>query len=330
MSTSRPVPVLAGSALGAVLATALAGIMSSTAPAPVGSGAGPGDALVCPAQHWGTEARPQVPWSIAPSGFDPRLALTPADAATRVVVCQYEAGDTSDPAPPPRPLTRSLELTEGLEQVAADLSGAAGHDGEAGCTTMGGAVVRQLVGLEYPTGAVWVSATDEPNGCVPSSNGDFVAGGEVGDQVAKAVSDGGWLVPTQGEREVCGGTEPVGRDGVGRELVPDDPDVVLVCRVDPDVPGPSSGIFTVGRGDQERLLEALGSLPTRAAAGDLLCVDESVDRWQVVAEYGRGAPVVLDVTSGACGPGGAVSNGALEADSSDELLDLLRRVTTHG
>lgn len=327
MASPRPTIALV---VGGLLAAGLAGTTAAAARAGDGpaEGASPPAPLSCPARYDGTEDSPVVPTYDAPDGFDPGDALAPAQAPTRALVCRYDAGHSSAPAAPPRPLTEQVVLTEGLEQMAADLTGAPRAQQIDACTLMDGPITRQLLGLGYPTGTVWVSATDEVNACVLSSNGDFSAGGGVGQQVAKAVADGGWVVPTQGERPVCGGSQPVGRAGVERELVPGEPEVMWVCRVDSDVSGPSSGIYTILRDDRDRLLETLRALPTRAAASDVVCVDESVDRWNVVAEYERGAPVVLDVTTGACGPGGVVSNGAVEADSSEELVDLLRLIPT--
>ncbi|QFQ30752.2 hypothetical protein EEW87_011255 [Janibacter melonis] len=328
MASPRPTIALV---VGGLLAAGLAGTTAAAARAGDGAPVAtppPPALLSCPARYDGTEDRPVVPTYDAPDGFDPGDALAPAQAPTRALVCRYDAGHSSAPAAPPRPLTEQVVLTEGLEQMAADLTGAPRAQQIDACTLMDGPITRQLLGLGYPTGTVWVSATDEVNACVLSSNGDFSAGGGVGQQVAKAVADGGWVVPTQGERPVCGGSQPVGRAGVERELVPGEPEVMWVCRVDSDVPGPSSGTFAVLRADRPRLLAALRALHTRAASGDLLCVDDTADRWQVEARYERGAPVVLDVTTGACGPGGVVSNGALEADVSDEVVALLRRTTT--
>lgn len=326
-SPSPAVALVLGGLVAAGLAGTTAAAVRAGDGAPVATPPPPA-LLSCPARYDGTEDRPVVPTYDAPDDFDPGGALAPAQAPTRALVCRYDAGHSSAPAAPPRPLTEQVVLTEGLGQMAADLTGAPRAPQVDGCTLMDGPITRQLLGLEYPTGTVWVSATDEVNACVLSSNGDFSAGGGVGQQVAKAVADGSWVVPTQGERPVCGGSQPVGRAGVERELVPGEPEVMWVCRVDSDVPGPSSGIYTILHDDRDRLLETLRALPTRAAAGDVVCVDESVDRWNVVAEYERGAPVVLDVTTGACGPGGVVSNGALEADSSEELVELLRLIPT--
>lgn len=328
MASPRPTIALV---VGGLLAAGLAGTTAAAARAGDGAPVAtppPPALLSCPARYDGTEDRPVVPTYDAPDGFDPGDALAPAQAPRRALVCLYAAGTNAEPAPPPRPLSDELELTDGLAQVATDLSGAPESGSFDGCGEVGGPLTHQLVGLEYPTGTVWVSATDEANACVLGSNGDFTTDGAVGRQVAKAVADGGWVVPTQGERPVCGATEAVGRAGVDSELVPADPVALWVCRVDTDVPGRSSGTFAVLRADRPRLLAALRALPTRAASGDLLCVDDTADRWQVEARYERGAPVVLDVTSGACGPGGVVSNGALEADVSDEVVALLRRTTT--
>ncbi|OAB86517.1 hypothetical protein AWH69_14420 [Janibacter melonis] len=152
--------------------------------------------------------------------------------------------------------------------------------------------------------------------------------GAVGRPVAQAAADGGRVVPAQGDRPVCGEPGSVGRAGADAELVPGDPVALWVCRVDADVPGRGIATVAVLRADQPRLLAALKALPARAASGDLLCVDDTAERWRVRVRYERGAPVVLDVTTGACGPGGVVSNGALEADVSDEVVALLRRTTT--
>ena len=48
-----------------------------------------------------------------------------------------------------------------------------------------------LIGLAYPGGArIWVSATDEPNGCISASNGEFTSSGIIGPAVSKAFTSG--------------------------------------------------------------------------------------------------------------------------------------------
>lgn len=318
-----PRPALrAGLALGVLLLVAIVAVVWVRGGDEAPSVATP---LSCPAQYEGDEEDQHVPDADPPEGFDTGDALAPVQAPTRAIICRYDAGPNHDPTPPPNDLTGSLELTEGLEQVAADLSSAPVEGTDTGCSDMGGPLARQLVGLEYDDRTLWISAPDEPNRCVVSTNGEFSATGSPGGDVAKAFADGGWVVPTQGEREVCGRPEAVGRAGTADTLVPGEPVALSVCRTHEDV-----GVFTPDDAGQEAVLDAIGRLPTDSPAAASTCSGTtSGEGFQVLAIYETGAAVALDVTTGGCRSGSVVSNGDLAVDGSDELLEALREATRH-
>lgn len=200
---------LAAMTLGAAIAIGLAVVV------PAGSRGDPTPVpLSCPAAYtgdedvpegvlglWGRSGDPDLPRVHGPSGFDPGTRLAPRQTPTRAIVCSYAAGPNHDITPAPNRLTDSWEVPDGLDQVAVDLSSVHEEDSD-GCNDAGGDVTRQLVGLEYEATAVWVSATDEPNGCIPSSNGHFRGRGGIGHLVAQAVEDRDWLQPTHGRRSV--------------------------------------------------------------------------------------------------------------------------------
>jgi hypothetical protein len=60
-----------------------------------------------------------------------------------------------------------------------------------------GPQTNYLIGLAYPGGArIWVAATDEPNECVATSNGEFTSSGIIGPAVSKAFASGQWPART--------------------------------------------------------------------------------------------------------------------------------------
>lgn len=237
-------------------------------------------------------------------------------------MCSYDAGPNHDITPAPNPLTGEWEVPDGFDQVAADLSSVPAVGRGAGCTEMGGPVTRQLVGLEYGDTAVWVSATDEPNRCIPASNGRFRGSGAIGHRVATAVDEGGWVQPTHGYRSVCGERVADGRPEGRVELVPESPTGVAVCVADSD-----SGTFSVQEPLRGQLLDQLRELPTRPASGGVRpCAGEP--RYELTLRYATGPVVAMEVGTGDCGA--TLTTGDLEADVTPELARTLAAATTHG
>lgn len=316
--------------LGAVIAAGLAvvvpaGSRGDLSPVP----------LTCPAAYTGDEhvpsgwtgllgrtGDPDLPRVHGPSGFDPHDTLAPRRTPTRVLVCSYAAGPNSDITPAPNPLTSTWEVQDGLAQVATDLSSVHAEDAE-GCTDAGGDVTRQLVGLEYDETAVWVSVTDEPNGCIPASNGSFRGRGGIGHLVAEAVDQQAWVQPTHGRRRVCGETIADGRDEGRTALVPGTPSRVAICRSDDE----AAGTFGVQSGLRAQLLTELATLDTRPASGEVPDCGEGSRQYDLVLRYGRGADVVIRASIGC--DRDEVGNGDLVATATPELAALLETATTH-
>lgn len=317
--------------LGAVIAAGLAvvvpaGSRGDSSPVP----------LSCPAAYTGDEAvpsglagllgrsgDPHLPKVHGPAGFDPDDALAPRRTPTRVLVCRYAAGPNHDIIPAPNPLTETWEVPGGLAQVATDLSSVHEEDAE-GCTDVGGDVTRQLIGLEYEDTAVWVSVTDEPNGCIPASNGSFRGRGGIGHLVAEAVEERAWAQPTHGRRSVCGQLVADGRDEGRTALVPGTPSRVAICRPDDE----GAGVFGVQRESRGRLVAELRALGTRPESGEEPTCGRGSRQYDLVVDYRTGADVVLRATVGC--DHDRVGNGDVEGEMTPRLAELLEVATTHG
>lgn len=315
-------------ALGTAIAAALAVVV------PAGSRGDPSSTpLSCPKAYTGDEdfslglvglagrsGDPDLPKVYGPAGFDAGDSLAPRRTPTRAIVCSYAAGPNHDITPAPNPLTEEWEVPGRLDRVARDLSSAPEY-ANTGCSDMGGEVTRQLVGLEYDDTAVWVSVTDEPNGCIPASNGSFRAGG-VGQLVAEAAQMRDWVRPTRGRGEICGEAIVVSRFGAKRHLVPGRPTTLSVCR-----DGDFAGALPVTSRLRGELLDELGSL--KAAADVRRPVPRCGDRsaaYFVVVRYGSGPDVLLSASAGC--DRDIVDNGDLAAPVSRELAELLETATT--
>ena len=126
------------------------------------------------------------------SGAD--AALARSDAPLAATVCGYSihamrTGATPDP---PTPSLLGRIAVSNPDQLAADLHAAKPWSGERGCTLIGGAIDRYLIALTYPDGVIWVGVEDEPNHCLPASNGRFTADENLGEDVARAFDSGVW------------------------------------------------------------------------------------------------------------------------------------------
>ena len=126
------------------------------------------------------------------SGSD--AALARSDAPLAATVCGYSIHAMRTGATPDRPVPSLLGriAVSNPEQLAADLHAAKPWSGERGCTLIGGAVDRYLIALTYPDGVIWVGVEDEPNHCLPASNGLFTADENLGEDVARAFDSGVW------------------------------------------------------------------------------------------------------------------------------------------
>lgn len=127
--------------------------------------------VVCP-QRWEGAREPWVPRE--PSS-DLRDALVPAQSPTQAVLCRYDGSNLDSfkgaslswrGEPSAGVLAKGLD---GLRRLSAANPGQ-----RMVCTLMGGPQRNYLLGLGYRDGdVVWVFGADDPNSCVPTSNGRF-------------------------------------------------------------------------------------------------------------------------------------------------------------
>ena len=133
-----------------------------------------------------------VPGATAP-GADKALVRT--EAPISATVCGYSIwamrGGTATPDQPAPSFLGRVPLAN-LEELAADLHAAKPWSGERACTMAAGDIYRYAVALQYPEGVIWVGVEDEPNHCLPASNGRFTADDNFGQEVANAFRTGAW------------------------------------------------------------------------------------------------------------------------------------------
>ncbi|MCW2529375.1 MAG: hypothetical protein JWM76_4235 [Pseudonocardiales bacterium] len=159
---------------------------TSPAAAPV---AAPSAPLACPATI-DNSSPPTVP--DLPAGVDGRSRLVPTQTPDRVVICAYD--HPADASTAPRPVTGSKILGGDLGGLAKELSAIpAQMSDQRACTLIGNLTVTDfLVGLNYPTGTVWVSTSTDANRCIDSSNGVFTTSTYLGARVSQWFAAGSW------------------------------------------------------------------------------------------------------------------------------------------
>lgn len=158
-----------------------------------------------------------TPWVPAPPSTETPGRLVPDADPVEAVVCRYT----------PEGEVEQRDLTEGLDRVRHDLLLPEKRAGESRpCTLIGGRDVPHLLYLRYADGDLWVSATQEPNSCTDTGNGDFVSSVHVGDRLAAAYDEGAW--PPAPQPDGCL-ISRAGRLGQEKTLVPDGWESLLVC-----------------------------------------------------------------------------------------------------
>jgi hypothetical protein len=279
-------------------------------PTMVLGGAGRVPRLSCPASYAG-----QAPWVPAkPTGVDGRSRLVPQRTPSSALVCAYAGSNTAK-----RQVGWALS---GRRSLVGGLAGLAGQltwqprrlpGQQTGCTLIGGPQTNYLIGLTYPGGAtIWVAATDEPNECVNTSNGEFTSFGVVGPDVSRAFASGRWPAP-----QLVSCTRPrqdIGRLGQDTAMVPAGSTSLTIC---------ASKAHTLTSGYQT-LLSALNRLPTRPSTRSCSPSPRpSAPKYQLLFSYPEGPPVSVFITSG-CHP--EIDNLDLQSSSASSILPVIQQL----
>jgi hypothetical protein len=279
--------------------------------------------LTCPNVYAGP-----APWvPDGPRGVDGKSRLVPPQPPTRAVLCAY-SGTNGDPQ------TGWLRdgsrvISGGLDRLAADLTLVSRRPGgPISCTLMGGAQVNYLLGLNYENGTLWVSASDEPNHCVATSNGRFTAL-DVSADLAAAYESGTWgqsPPPSAADRFPCT-AQPTGRLGQEANLVPPGATSALIC------PEPMYGdgrSVTVTGADLIDLVEALNRLPTGPIGLGCVPTDDPPPTprdYELLFRYPDGPGVLLRIMTG-CQP--SITNGNLAVVDAAPVADRIQHLVETG
>jgi len=182
------------------------------------------------------------------------------------------------------------------------------------CTAVGGPQTNYLIGLTYPGGArIWVAATDEPNGCVGASNGEFTSHGIIGPTVSKAFASGRWpaRTPVSCNRPY----QDIGRLGQDTAMVPAGSTSATIC-------APHARTVTTS---YQGLVSALNRLPTRPSTHSCSGTPGPSSAYQIFFSYPVGPPVLVSILVG-CHP--AIDNDDLQATSASGVIQVIRQLLT--
>lgn len=262
------------------------------------------DELGCPTQ-WGSPLG--EPW--VPDAGPSDALVTPG--ATRLVLCGYPAALTGS-----RSLASSVSVRGGFAALADRLAQAA--PGEFGRCPVDAQLTDYLIRVEHPAGTVgWVTVS----GCGGASNGAFTSGLDLAPDVAAALAQQGtWGGAYPGDCAVT-----MARPGIEDALVPggtdDPPSEAYICVTDPGAG--QRGETLVTDPSLADLLSMLGSLSTSTSAP--ACSAPAGPTYLVNFVYAGGENVSVTVVPG-CDTG--VTNGALTAPATDDLVNLLSALTS--
>jgi hypothetical protein len=177
---------------------------------------------------------------------------------------------------------------------------------------VGGPQTNYLIGLAYPGGArIWVAATDEPNGCVGASNGEFTSSGIIGPAVSKAFTSGRW--PARPPVSCNRLYQDTGRLGQDAAMVPAGSTSVTIC-------APNARTVTTS---YRALVSALNRLPTRPSTHGCSGTPGPSGAYQIFFSYSEGPPVLVSILIG-CHP--AIDNDDLQATSASSVMPVVRQL----
>lgn len=283
-----------------LLATLLLAGCASAPSAPPAADDGPGR---CPPR---AELRPQerVPLTVP---VDPTAETTgrlvPEQPPTAALVCRYGPAPGDASPPPVLPLAQEVALTAGLDRLPQDLLLPRDTGGGGSCTQALGPVTSYLLRLQYPDGVVWVSASEEVNGCVDTTNGPFRSDVGRADLLAAALDAGAWTTPPQRDADQRCVPERTGRLGQDTALLPAGATSLVLCRVAGD-----GVVRRTATAEQRAMVEDVLSDPV--AVPSTGGCDGGGDLHELVARYPSGPSVLVRFVD-RCRPD--VDNGSLAA-----------------
>jgi hypothetical protein len=249
-----------------------------------------------------------------PAGVNGSPRLAPQSTPSSALVCAYQ-GSNLYKQQAGWALSGQRPLTSGLASLAAELSWQPRRvPGQpVPCTGVGGPQTNYLIGLTYAGGGrIWVTATDEPNECFGSSNGEFTSPGDLGPEITTAFASGRW--PADQPASCSGSTQSVGRLGDDAVMVPAGSTSLTIC-------APSEHMFSSG---YQTLVSALNRLPTKPST--LSCSPSpppSAPQYSLLFSYPGGPPVAVMITSD-CYP--EVDNLSLESYSASTIMPLIQQL----
>lgn len=289
-----------------------AGGAAGPASAPSPGPAGPSTAVALDGCPPAVTLVPGDPWVPAPPTTETGGRLAPDADPVDALLCRYRGID--DPREDgPTPLDGQVLLTGGLDRIRTDLLvPRAVPGGDRVCTEIGGPRVPHLLRLRYADGELWLSATQEVNGCTSTGNGAFVSPAYLGQRFAEAYDTRTWRSPVPEPVTCRGGT---GRAGQEQALVPAGWRQLVVCEED------DAG-RAIDPGRAARVADVLGEAATRPATGGCEGVPDRT--FDLAFRYDGGPDVRVSWLRG-CEP--ALSNGSLAGTltpaQTDVLTDLL-------
>jgi hypothetical protein len=276
-------------------------------------------ALECPGQPGHMSGT--SPWVPAnPHGVDGHTQLAPRQAPARVVVCAY-IGPGS-----PAGVSGSVVLTGDLAGVASDLSWAPpaipGHGRPCALNLLPTDGDYYLIGLNYPTGTLWVAAP--ANHCAGASNGLFTSDAHAAALAIAWRKAGRWVPRPATDRDACNPTG-FGRLGQQTAMVPDQPISVTTCEATAPNGGRSTRRTTTS--GYQQLTTALNQLPTGPWGHGCNPGTQPVSMYNLLFDYAEGPPVVVTISPN-CTP--AVSNRSLQSSDASKVLPLLDQLLRKG
>jgi hypothetical protein len=311
---------IAAVAVGSIWVGQLIGNHRQAGPKP--NEVGGGVPLTCPSRYAG-----DAPWVPAePTRVNGRPRLVPRRTPSSALVCAY-AGSNTAKEQAGWALSGQRLLTGGLADLAGQLAWqprvVPGQDFP--CTLMGGPQTNYLIGLTYRGGGgIWVAATEDPNVCVHSSNGEFTSFGVIGSVVTRAFGAGRWPAPAPAS---CTGSGPgAGRLGQETAMVPSGSRSLIICVGHPGSPGRDRGEIDAHTSGYQALVSALNQLPTRLSTrGCSNSSGPSSPSYHLLFSYARG-PAVLVLIHRGCHP--EIDNLSLQSDNASSIIPLIRQLLT--
>ena len=264
--------------------------------------------LSCPASY-----AHQAPWVPAkPARVDGNSRLVPQYTPTSALICAYRGSNTARQQAG-WALSGQRPLAGGLASLAGQLTWQPRRPAQQiPCTAMGGPQTNYLIGLAYPGGArIWVAATDDPNGCVSTSNGEFTSSGIVGPAVSKAFASGRWPAPSPVSCKRP--YQDTGRLGQDTAMVPAGATSVTIC-------APKARTRTTS---YQGLVAALNRLPTQPSTHSCSGTPSPSTSYQLFFSYPEGPPVMVSILIG-CHP--AIDNDDLQANSASSVMPVIQQL----